>query len=359
MNQLIPTPDNLSANWQLFRALLIAVFPLHLLLMNAMLGTTAITLIVRFKHDETSRRLAHALGRVIPALVAFAVNLGVAALLFLQVLYGQFFFTSSVLMALFWILVIPLLMAAYALLYLHEFSFARLGRAGSGCLALALAAFLTIAFLFVNNMTLMLVPSAWQAYFTNAGGTILNLADPTLWPRYLHFIIGAIAIGGLFVALFGNRLTRRDPEAGAAARAIGLRVFRLLTMLQILVGIWFLMRLPRDMMMLFMGDDRLATTLLLAGFALTAVLLWAAFRERLTIAATIAVPLVYLMSLLRDTVRNGALHDYLHPAAMAVSFQIGPIIMFLATLLVGAGAITWMVRQFGRTTDKRPSPDSE
>lgn len=359
MNQLIPTPDPLSAPWQLFRLLLIGVFPLHLLLMNAMLGTTAIALIARLKRDDTSRRLAHALGRILPSLVALAVNLGVAALLFLQVLYGQFFFTSSVLMAFCWLLVIPLLMAAYALLYLHEFSFARLGRAGSGCLLPALAAFLTIAFLFVNNMTLMLVPPAWQAYFTNAGGTILNLGDPTLWPRYLHFIIGALAIGGLFVALFGNRLAQRDPEAGVAARAIGLQLFRLLTMVQILVGIWFLMRLPRPVMMLFMGDDRLATGLLLAGFALTAALLWAAFRERLTIATALAVPLVYLMSLLRDTVRNGALHGYLFPGAMPVSFQAGPVAMFLLALLVGVGAIVWMLRQLGRATGTLPSPDKD
>ena len=37
------------------------------------------------------------------------------------------------------------------------------------------------------------------------------------------------------------------------------------TMAQFVVGLWFLVSLPRDLRMLFMGDNPLATTLLLVG----------------------------------------------------------------------------------------------
>lgn len=46
-------------------------------------------------------------------------------------------------------------------------------------------------------MTLMLRPANWMDYFKNKKGTILNISDPILIPRYLHFIIASIAMGGL------------------------------------------------------------------------------------------------------------------------------------------------------------------
>jgi len=48
-------------------------------------------------------------------------HLGVAPLLFLQVLYGRLFFTSSILMAGFWLAVVPLLIVAYYCAYVVAF----------------------------------------------------------------------------------------------------------------------------------------------------------------------------------------------------------------------------------------------
>ncbi len=49
---------------------------------------------------------------MLPLVIAFAVNFGVAPLLFLQVLYGHFIYTSSILMGIFWISIIPALIIA-------------------------------------------------------------------------------------------------------------------------------------------------------------------------------------------------------------------------------------------------------
>ena len=65
--------------------------------------------------------------------MAFAVNFGVAPLLFVQVLYGHLFYTSSILVAVFRLAVIPLLIVAYYALYLHGFRFGVLvGERGGG-----------------------------------------------------------------------------------------------------------------------------------------------------------------------------------------------------------------------------------
>lgn len=49
MNPLIPTPDTLPVSWGYFQSLLMLMFPLHLLLMNAMLGCVALSLYALMK----------------------------------------------------------------------------------------------------------------------------------------------------------------------------------------------------------------------------------------------------------------------------------------------------------------------
>ena len=145
------------------------MFPLHLLLMNAMLGFAVLSLYSLLKGGKTDRRLAHELAKALPVLIAFAVNFGVAALLFLQVLLGQFFYTSSVLMAVFWLCVPAFLIVAYYAAYIYDFRFDSLGKAGAVPIALASALFFAIAFLFTSNTTLMIEPLRWSGYFSDPG----------------------------------------------------------------------------------------------------------------------------------------------------------------------------------------------
>ena len=168
-------------------------------------------------------------------------NFGVAPLLFLLVLYGQFIYVSSQLMAVFWLSVIALLMAAYYLAYDYKFNFRRSGDFRRSMIGIAAILLLCIAFLFCNNMTLMLNPSSWASYFGNSGGTLLNLSDPSLLPRYLHFITATLAIGGLFVAIVWTlRKNHPNSENNIAA---GMNWFVYATLAQIAVGFWFQMSL--------------------------------------------------------------------------------------------------------------------
>jgi Na+/alanine symporter len=109
-----------------FRTLQLVTFPLHLLLMNAMLGSAGIALIQHFSKEKMSEKLSKTISSALPVLLAFIVNLGVAPLLFLQVIYGHFVYTSAILMGLFRILIIPILVIAYFLSYLYHFRFSDL-----------------------------------------------------------------------------------------------------------------------------------------------------------------------------------------------------------------------------------------
>lgn len=345
MNALIPAPDAIPVAWGWFQGFLMLMFPLHLLLMNAMLGTTAISLYARAKGGETDIRLAHELAKTLPFLIAFTINLGVAALLFIQVLFGHFLYTSSVLMAVFWLSVPFVLIIAYYAAYLYDFRFSSLGRGGAFPIALALAIFLTIAFFFSNNMTLMLEPKQWTAYFRNPGGTILNTGTAVIWPRYLHLVTGALAVGGLFVACFGRIKERRDPQLGARAVELGMSLFTTLTLVQIVVGFWFLVTLPRPVMSMFMGGNATATTLFVIGLLLAVTVLGAGFRKNAILSASLAVPLVFVMAFIRDVVRSGYLKPFFTPDMLRVVPQYSPLLMFILTLIGGIATIFWMLRK--------------
>jgi hypothetical protein len=352
MIPMIPTPDSIPTAWGYFQFLLLLTFPLHLLLMNSMLGSTFVAIFLHLRGRQKSRELAYELAKVIPLLIALTVNLGVAPLLFLQVLYGHFIYPSSVLMGLFWIMVIPALIIAYYAAYWYDFKFASLGQAGIMILAFVLLAFLAIGFMLSNNMTLMLHPESWVEYLKDSSGTLLNTKDVVLWPRYLHFMVGGTAVGGLFVALYGQFIARKDPVLGAYAKTTGMKLFLILTSLQIVVGIWFLVSLPKEQMLRFMGGDPLATGCFVVAIILVVLVLASAFREKLYTTLLCLVGLVYVMSFMRDFLRRGYLQDYFSPGTLTVVPEYSPLIFFLGTLVVGLGLLVWMIRAaFTRCTD--------
>lgn len=344
MMPMIPSPDSIPTAWGYFQFLLLLTFPIHLFFMNAMIGSSAVALYAHIKGDDQSRDLAYELAKVIPLLIALAVNFGVAPLLFVQVLYGHLIYTSSVLMGVFWILIIPLLLTAYYATYWYDFKFAALGRAGILVLAFGYLIFLLIGFFLVNNMTLMLHPESWGAYLDNSAGTLLNTQDVTLWPRYLHFMVGGSAIGGLFVALYGRFIARRNTALGARATATGLKLFLTLTPLQIGIGVWFLIALPQEQLLLFFGGNPLATANFLVAMLLVPAALLAACNKRLYLTAGITAVLGCLMVFMRDFLRGGYLRDVFTLDMLPLVPEYSSLLLFLVTLVIGLVLIAWMLR---------------
>ncbi len=344
MMPMVPTPDSIPTAWGYFQFFLLLTFPLHLFFMNAMIGSSVVAIYAHLKGDDESKNLAYELAKVIPLLIALAVNFGVAPLLFVQVLYGHLIYSSSVLMGVFWILIVPLLLIAYYAIYWYDFKFASLGRAGILVLSFGYLLLLIIGFFFSNNMTLMLQPEFWGAYLENSSGTLLNSQDAVLWPRYLHFMVGGSAVGGLFVALYGRFIARRDPALGDRATATGLKLFLVLTLVQIAVGVWFLITLPREHMLLFMGQNGLATVCFLIALLLVLMALFTAFKKRVYLTTVITAVLVYFMVFMRDFLRGGYLKDVFSMDMLQVLPEYSPMIFFVVNLVIGLILIAWMVR---------------
>lgn len=342
--RLIPAPEAIPSPWGLLEALLVLTFALHILFMNLSVGSALLAFLGRV----TGRRkdLAKELGHRAPTFLALTVNFGVAPLLFVQVLYGQFLYTSSVLMAGWWISAIGAVIIGYYGLYVHDAK----GESAPGLARLALgvsvAFLLYTGFLLANNMTLMLRPAAWLAYMDNPRGSLLNLSDATMWPRYLHAIIAAPAVAGLYAALLGQKKRRQDWVD------FGLAWFTRVTMLQILVGGWLLFSLPREVMLSFMGQSPLATAVLAASVVAGLAALLAGIQKKPMAAAILVVLTVALMSTTRSQVRLATLAPWFHPSSLPVTGELSPLVMFLASLAVGLAAIAYMLKLYAKSAPK-------
>jgi hypothetical protein len=291
------------------------------------------------------------------------------------VLYGRVFFTAAVLLAVPWLLVVPLIVVAYYGAYAQakrasgdEARGTRLRALGSGTTLVA-ALVLAVAFIQANVMGLLLRPQEFAAMFlADASGLRLNLGDPTLVPRFLHVLIGALAVSAVAISVAGFQLRRREPDLGAWMIRHGALVAAGATIVNILPGVWWLIALPSGMLLRFMGRDLAATIWLVVGvLAAVAVLghLIPAARAReprsLLVGGAIALlACVVSMVEVRDIVRRASLDPATLPPAEWVEPQWGAIAVFGALLVGAVVTVVWMVRALlkvqgsGRIIDPGP-----
>lgn len=343
---LIPAPDIIPVHWAWFKVLLITTFTIHILLMNIMLGSAIIAFIssINREPDSSLIYLEKEASQKNTFIIAFTINFGVAPLLFLQVLYGNFFYTSSILMAVYWLSVIFLLITAYYAAYIYKFNFESL--AGNRKYAAGLSALflLVTAFLYTNNMTLMLVPASWTRYFTNPSGTLLNLSDPTLFPRFFHFVVASIAVSGLYIAITWERKKATGISHSDINIARGMKYFTHATIVQFCVGIWFLISLPRDIMFLFLGGDIVHSAVFIAGLLSVIISLVFGFIKKVWPAAWATITGIIFMIILRDMVRTAYLKPYFAVEKLKTIYQYSPLIMFIAALIFGTLIIIYIIR---------------
>lgn len=342
----------------LMKTLLLVLFFLHLLFMNCTLagGITTLLNAIRGRSDRhpMSRQLSKEIGAMLPIFVSFTVTLGVAALLFVQVLYGNLLYTSSILIGVYWFSVILLVLLGY---YGYYFFNMRSGERASTSsvvvLSFSVLCFLLIGFIFTNNMTLMWTPEKWLAmYRAKANGLHLDLSDISIVPRYLHTVVGSFGVFSAALAHYGVLRLKKDPEFGTWLVRRSSVVFAGTTVLQFLIGMAFLMTLPKNVASIFFSD-----ALGVSIFALALVT---------TLAATIMLliggtakkpgPLVHagfgmviitvaLMVVMRDMVRTAYLQPYFQISRLQVSPQVGIIVVFLLTFIGGLATLVWMLRK--------------
>ena len=213
---LIPSPDVLPAPWWVFYPLLVVIFMLHLVMANLLVGGAVIALVdnLRSRGRLAGTPLGGELARKLPMAAALTINLGVPPLLFMQLLHGQFIYTSAVLMAVFWVSIFLLAIGGYYLLYIYDIRYQPMGM-GRVLTTLGAALLMSaVGYLFTASLVLMINPGAWPGYFQNPAGTIVPGGDASLAPRYLHFLASSLALGGLGLAVWGAAAAQGRPGRG-------------------------------------------------------------------------------------------------------------------------------------------------
>jgi hypothetical protein len=145
---------------------------------------------------------------------------------------------------------------------------------------------------------------------------------------------------------------KKDREYGSWLVRRSSIVFAGTTVLQFLIGMWFLMSLPRNVALIFFRDGlgvAVFGVALLATLAATILLLVGGTAKEPSplIHAGFGMVLitVALMVVMRDMVRTAYLQPYFQLSRLQVSPQTGIIIVFLLTFVGGLATLVWMLRK--------------
>ena len=345
--RLIPYPDILPAPWWLFYILLVITFTLHLILANVMLGGGIVALAsewFRRRGDNKGMSMHGEIAPKLPMTIALTVNLGIPPLLFLQILYGNFIYVSTVLMAVYWLSIFVLIILAYYGAYLYNLKYDRLGPARVWVMGFSVLMMLAVGFFFTNSLLIMTDPKVWPIYFERPGGTLIHFGEPSLIPRYLHFVISSVAVGGLAMGLLGWWRARKGDSESGVIMTRGLRVYAFATLFQFVVGALYLGTLPNQVLAkaAFENTPAMAVFVISIATALCSVLY--SISDRLWHTAVTAVTTIFFMVLFRYAVQNAYLETYLSAAKPEVVMQLGPMGLFIAALIAGTAVVVYLLK---------------
>jgi hypothetical protein len=380
----IPPMDQfgLPAPAGLFLFLLILTMLLHLLFMNFTLGGAIVatgldtlTLAGRGNHNHTVR----VIWQVLPVTLSLTITTGVAPLLFVQTLYGQFFYSANIFLGWTWFAIVPILIVAFYLAYYLSYRLSnvvtgQLGRwdrrPGRRLLVSLVCAvlFACIAWILTNNHMLSVQPEVWArdgAWKHNR----LAVTPLKTVPRYLHNLGGSLVLTGLWLTGIGwwRRTHGVDPPEIAG---LTIRTGLWLTLGAVVAAAVF------GPVFFFMLPAEVRATLLTPG--LYSVLWWIALLgvvgqivlglqalqqpERFAwfggLAACVLLTLVGMLSA-REQVRLaylGRAQVGFAPEKWPVHPQVSSLILFGVLLLVVLAAVIWLT--WVATAGRRTAPSA-
>jgi hypothetical protein len=356
-------PIPLPAPVWLLKLLHIVTLSLHFVAVEMLLGGLLLAVLLSiFRKSPEAHVTARALARRLTVVMTFVINLGVPPLLFAQVLYGRALYTSSVLIGIYWIAIIPTLILTYWLLY--KFS-ARLD-AGKSAWWVGLIAWLLaggVARMLSTNMTLMLRPEVWRNMYSASGmGAYLPTGDPTLEPRWLLMMAGGLFIAGLWLLYLAGRSTFTAEEKKFVA-GLGGKLAAGFGLVYLAAGLWAA-RVQPEVVKAGLAGHSLYPAYKFAGFAaygwialvVVAVLLgaiagfskiaagWMGWAAALT-AVLVEIMLVVYRDGVRDMTLLSKGYD-VWDRAVATNWSV--VGLFLLLFVGGLGVIGWLVSVVAR-----------
>jgi succinate dehydrogenase/fumarate reductase cytochrome b subunit len=369
-------PYGLPAPVWVFVLLLNVTLVLHFIAMGYVLTTTLLHIpwSLAARPGNTAEWMLRRTEGPLPVALSFTITLGVAPLLFVQVLYQPVFYTANILIGYQWIGVIGVLMAGFYLIYLLW---------GGKCLGreiprgvqamgrlLIFASILYVGLTMTVNALIGLRPEQWPAIRASSGLSLLH-DEPLFWPRLLHNLLAAVVIGGVWMVALGSRSERVESEetartGGTQLRKLGAVLVMSATFLEMAIGVWLLVVAEKDVQsMLFSGRPAaiLWMTSLLGVAALLMLGVWTLIkRPGAGILAVWGVLALVLGGMFagRQAAREVRLAPYLNlHEDWVVRPQIGSLALFLVLFVVALGIVglmaKWLVEGWRGKDTKGPT----
>jgi len=315
------SPAGLSAGFSiesLWLALYLVTFALHAVFVSYVAAGTAYSLVAaaRRSPDPIAARARDWL----PFMLGAGITAGIGPLLFVQLLYQRRFYTANLLMGPRWGAVVPALIVGFYALYLAKGS----ERWRRLALAVGLGCFLFVAWSWTELHLVMLDDPAWRAMYASGARFRFDIA---IVPRLAGWF-GAMAVLFAAVAAWSSAAVERRRLAAIAIAGL------------VVCGAMFAgtAALHHEL------DAAHGWTYVLAVAAVVAVAAWGWTARRPDGPGLAVASAATAVALLAGAVVREAPRLALIERARATAVESGGVIVFAATLLLGIGLITWIVR---------------
>lgn len=336
----------------LFLVLGVLSWAAHITAVHVLMGSSVLTVYGSLSKQPHWRRLAAAMVNTAKVAISVAIVLGVAPLLFVQVIYDPFWYTSNVLSA-WWVIgfIIILILATVALFVFYAMNKTMDMIEKTRCpgsMIVAIALFIVVGFIMHVLAVQMLHPEKWMEWYAPDG-----VIDPSgrsihefnLW-RFGFFMALSIPVTGLWLYAYRRYLMAREQEDADYLEFIKRLAARWGTIggvISLAFFIAWMLTLPENIAGFATGIWPVLTILALAAAVAFPMLIARKLDIGLWGYAPFGVGIIagLVIATMREAVRWQTLfgvHGY-NPLDYKVHMDWYSTILFFATLVIMGGAV--------------------
>ena len=372
-------------------------FFLHLIPMHLWFAGLPLAILAFLFGGPPAKRYAQRMFGQMPIFLALGVNFAIVPLLFLQTTYFKQFYTTTILIAWHWLIIIPLFLFAYYGIYLCSFSIKRYfattigkqnptetkkdgkpnpapanpaeksrtpGKFRTVFVGIAAWVFLvTIGLLMTHAMSLMGKPEVWDVIWekTQIGGAVTGLGNhfrnSELWLRFAGMFGLALLTTGNWAIFDSHFLIKTSTEQDAAYRKWAISFSTRISWIGLIFAsgafswyFWildtheelkFFFQFPWGFFPIFVILLPLVPSLLLTQSVRTD-------RVRPLILSGLFLGEVFLLGsfvVARQLIQNAEVGRFVRVDLIPTSVSWSPLLAFLLIFVCGALVICWIVRQ--------------
>jgi hypothetical protein len=331
----LPGYEFIPAPLWLVTGLHVLTLTLHFAAMNFLVGGLVVLLFGKIE-GKWDHPVVRTYLKLFPVAMAATVTLGVAPLLFVQLVYHRQVYAASIASGWFWLFIIVAVIAAYYLLYAAAFSRGENPGRRPLFLGLALLAAVYVSFVYSTVFSLAERPDLVQAlYASNQSGTAIH-PEPGVWGfRWIHALLGAVTVGAFFVGLLGR--------SSEPVYALGKRFFLWGMLAAMVAGFAYLFTLGGFIVPLMRSA---AIWIVLAAIVLSLLSLHMFFTRRFALSGILVFVSLAAMVTVRHTLRLIVLEGHFDPADIPVAPQWSVFAVFLVFFVIALALVAYMLRAY-------------